>query len=75
MIHLCVVPRPGAELDLTGLRNWARTRLDRFKLPDHLHLRAELPLGPTGKADRRALRRMIERLDATQAVTVVRNPG
>ena len=25
-IHLCVVPRPGAELDLTGLRNWARTR-------------------------------------------------
>ena len=75
VIHLCVVPRPGAELDLTGLRNWARTRLDRFKLPDHLHLRAELPLGPTGKADRRALRRMIERLDATQAVTVERNPG
>ena len=59
-IHLCVVPRPGAELDLVGLRDWARTRLDRFKLPDHLHLRAELPLGPTGKADRRALRRMIE---------------
>ena len=59
-IHLCVVPRPGAELDLAGLRDWARSRIDRFKLPDHLHLRAELPLGSTGKADRRALRRMIE---------------
>ena len=59
-IHLCVVPRPGAELDLAGLRDWARSRLDRFKLPDHLHLRAELPLGSTGKADRRALRRMVE---------------
>ena len=59
-IHLCVVPRPGAKLDLAGLRDWASTRLDRFKLPDQLHLRAELPLGPTGKADRRALRRMIE---------------
>ena len=59
-IHLCVVPRPGAELDLAGLRDWASTRLDRFKLPDHVHVRAELPLGPTGKADRRALRRMIE---------------
>ena len=59
-IHLCVVPRPGVELDLADLRDWGRTRLDRYKLPDHLHLRAELPLGPTGKADRRTLRRMIE---------------
>ena len=59
-IHLCVVARPGAALDLAGLRDWARSRLDRFKLPDYLHLRAELPLGSTGKADRRALRRMIE---------------
>ncbi len=59
-IHLCVVPRPGAEPDLAGLRDWASTRLDRFKLPDHLHLRAELPLGATGKADRGALRRMVE---------------
>ena len=59
-IHLCVVPRPGVELDLADLRDWARTRLDRYKLPDHLHLRADLPLGPTGKADRRALRRMVE---------------
>ena len=59
-IHLCVVPRPGAEPDLDGLRDWARARLDRFKLPDHLHLRTALPLGSTGKADRRALRRMVE---------------
>ena len=59
-IHLCVVPRAGVALDLAGLRDWARERLDRYKMPDHLHLRAELPLGPTGKADRRALRRMIE---------------
>ena len=59
-IHLCVVPRSGVEPDLASLRVWARERLDHYKLPDYLHLRAELPLGPTGKADRRALRQMIE---------------
>ena len=59
-IHLCVVPRSGVEPDLASLRVWARERLDHYKLPDYLHLSAELPLGPTGKADRRALRRKIE---------------
>jgi len=59
-IHLLVVPRDGAALDRRQLVDWARERLDRYKLPDHVHLAAELPLGRSGKADRGSLRRLIE---------------
>ncbi len=59
-IHLLVVPRPGAEPDATALKDWARDRTERFKLPDTIHFAAELPLGRTGKADRAVLRRTLE---------------
>jgi long-chain acyl-CoA synthetase len=59
-IHLLVVPRAGAELDRQRLVDWARERLDRYKLPDQVHVAAELPLGRSGKADRATLRRLIE---------------
>ncbi|MSO74194.1 MAG: AMP-dependent synthetase, partial [Alphaproteobacteria bacterium] len=59
-IHLFVIPRATAVLDAELLRKWAKDRLDRYKLPDYIHFFEELPAGPTGKADRRALRRKIE---------------
>lgn len=60
-IHLLVVPRAGsAPPTPESLRDWASGRIDRFKLPDHIHLAEALPLGGTGKADRGALRRRLE---------------
>jgi long-chain acyl-CoA synthetase len=59
-LHLLVVPREGARLDQARLIDWARERLDRFKLPDFIHFAAELPLGRSGKADRGMLRTLIQ---------------
>ncbi|MBL8672097.1 MAG: long-chain fatty acid--CoA ligase [Alphaproteobacteria bacterium] len=57
-ICLFLVPRGGATLDPARLRDWARERLDRYKLPDRIMLGEALPVGATGKADRGALRRL-----------------
>jgi len=59
-LHVMVVPRPGARLDVDALRSWAAERVEKFKLPDRIHIGPELPPGPTGKADRRALRQQIQ---------------
>jgi long-chain acyl-CoA synthetase len=55
-IHTLVVPRSGAKLDESGLREWMATRVERFKQPDFYHFASELPTGRTGKVDRKALR-------------------
>jgi acyl-CoA synthetase (AMP-forming)/AMP-acid ligase II len=54
-IHAVVVLRPGARLTPSILRDWAATRLERFKLPDAIHFCDALPLGSTGKASRAAV--------------------
>jgi len=59
-VHLAIVQRPGHQATPKALRAWAGDYLERFKLPDAIHLVDELPSGSTGKADRRALRRLIE---------------
>lgn len=53
-IHLLVVRHPGVEVSATDLRAWGRGRVEPFKVPDVVHLVDEVPLGSTGKADRRA---------------------
>lgn len=58
-VHLLVVPRPGSTPDAEALRAWAGRHLDRYKLPDRIHFADALPLGGTGKADRRALRALL----------------
>lgn len=58
--HLAIVPREGATLVREELRAWATDYLDRYKIPDVIHLVAILPTGSTGKADRQVLRRLIE---------------
>jgi len=55
VIHAVVVRRAGAQLDDTILRDWMLTRTERFKVPDAFHFRDALPVGATGKADRRAV--------------------
>ncbi|ATL25507.1 non-ribosomal peptide synthetase [Streptomyces formicae] len=49
-----VVARPGADLDLAGLREWLRARLPAHLVPSLTAL-AELPYGVGGKVDRCAL--------------------
>jgi long-chain acyl-CoA synthetase len=55
VIHAVVVPRDGAHLDATALRDWLLARTERFKVPDVFHFRDALPSGSSGKADRRAV--------------------
>jgi malonyl-CoA/methylmalonyl-CoA synthetase len=55
-VHAAVVPRPGRRLAAETIRAWMRERAEPFKVPDRIHVVADLPSGTTGKADRRALR-------------------
>ena len=59
-VHLLVVPVPAGAPEPAALLAWAEGRLDRYKMPAGIHIAKELPLGHTGKADRRELRRLIE---------------
>ncbi len=58
-IHVLVVPRTGAALELNALRGHLETRLERFKHPDAYYLADALPLGRTGKADRAQFKALI----------------
>jgi len=58
-IHLMIVPKPGAEPEPDKLRAWAAERIERYKLPDAIHVAAAIPLGRTGKADRAALKTLL----------------
>jgi acyl-CoA synthetase (AMP-forming)/AMP-acid ligase II len=57
-----VAPRPGAALDLPGLRAWAKQRLANYKVPKRVLVVDELPLLPNGKYDKVALRERATRL-------------
>ncbi len=59
-IHLLVVPAGPERPDPKALRDWAKGRIEPWKLPDAIHFADAIPLGATGKADRLGLRRMIE---------------
>jgi long-chain acyl-CoA synthetase len=58
-IHAVVVLKPGVELTGRALRQWALERIERYKVPDVIHIRDALPLGSTGKASRSALATML----------------
>jgi len=55
VIHAVVVPRAGSRLDAAALREWLVARTERYKVPEVFHVRDCLPVGSTGKADRRAV--------------------
>lgn len=54
-IHTLVVLNSKSNLDAAALRAWAFSKLDKFKVPDWIHVGTGIPQGRTGKDDRRAL--------------------
>ncbi len=58
-IHVLLVARSGAAIEIASVRRFLDGRLERFKHPDRYYLAEELPTGRTGKADRTRLRSMI----------------
>ena len=53
-----VVAKANKPLAYDELRDWCRVRMANYKVPKHFHVRAELPLLPIGKVDKRALKTM-----------------
>ncbi|MEV4511683.1 class I adenylate-forming enzyme family protein [Dactylosporangium sp. NPDC049525] len=62
-VHLLIVPDraagPAARLTAERMRVWGRGRLEPAKVPDVFHEIREIPLGQTGKTDRRAARQLV----------------
>ena len=75
VIHAVVVPRTGATLDPSALRDWLIARTERYKVPEVIYIRDALPAGATGKADRRAVTRLAEeaRAPSNAAIAVERS--
>ncbi|MFD1330681.1 class I adenylate-forming enzyme family protein [Methylopila musalis] len=64
-IHLFVRLKDGARVTSDELKAWAAERVERFKVPDHIHVVDAIPTGSTGKGDRTAIVRL---LDAARTV-------
>jgi long-chain acyl-CoA synthetase len=58
-IHALVVPCAGNVLDVAALRAFLCLKLEKYKIPDFFYEADALPVGRTGKADRRELRSMV----------------
>jgi long-chain acyl-CoA synthetase len=54
-IMAVVSPRQGMSLDPDELRDWARNEMAAYKYPRLIEVREHLPLGPTGKVQKRDL--------------------
>jgi acyl-CoA synthetase (AMP-forming)/AMP-acid ligase II len=54
-VAAAIVPRAGALVTETELREFVATRLSAFKVPRRVHVVDEIPKGPTGKLNRRML--------------------
>src|SRR5262249_25491985 len=50
-----VVPRPGAGVDASALRDWLRPRVARYQMPAVIELCDRLPHTPLGKIDKKSL--------------------
>jgi fatty-acyl-CoA synthase len=59
-----VVPHPGVSLDADALREHCRRVASTYKVPDHIEIRAALPVTETGKLFRRALKQEAQALVA-----------
>jgi acyl-CoA synthetase (AMP-forming)/AMP-acid ligase II len=51
-LHAAVVLTPGATTSPEALRQWLAGRIERFKVPDAIHVCDVLPVGATGKTRR-----------------------
>lgn len=59
-LHAAVVLRAGNSASADDLRAWCAARIERFKVPDAIHVVAALPTGPTGKAYRPGIRTLAD---------------
>jgi len=55
-----VVPKPGAQVDAAGLRDWCKEHLGRHEIPRRFELRESLPRNAAGKVLKREMRRQGE---------------
>ena len=51
-----VVLKPGASLTADELSAWSKVQLAAYKYPSFVEIRDALPVGPTGKVLKKALR-------------------
>ncbi|OBB75889.1 long-chain fatty acid--CoA ligase [Mycobacterium sp. 852014-52144_SCH5372336] len=58
-VHACVLPVPGADVDIDELQDHVRSRLANYKVPRSIELVSELPLSGAGKVLKRQLREQI----------------
>lgn len=66
-IHLLIVTRAGAHLEIDALRRHLDTRLERYKHPDAFYFAQALPVGRTGKADRAQFKAQVASAELTPA--------
>ena len=52
----CIIPRPGKEVTLEGLRAYCAGKIASFKTPRRVVLVTEFPMTSTGKVQRNVLR-------------------
>lgn len=58
VVHAAVVRRDGEALDDDSLREWLLARTERYKVPEVFYFVDALPVGGTGKGDRKAVTAM-----------------
>jgi long-chain acyl-CoA synthetase len=61
-IHAIVVAKPNAVVTSEALRCWVAERIERYKVPDAIHLCDTLPVGGTGKVRRAGIAEMLRSL-------------
>ena len=61
-IHAIVVAKPNAVVTSEALRCWVAERVERYKVPDAIHLCDTLPVGSTGKVRRAGIAEMLRSL-------------
>jgi acyl-CoA synthetase (AMP-forming)/AMP-acid ligase II len=55
VVHAAIVRRDGATIDAAELRAWLLERTERYKVPEAFYFVDALPVGGTGKGDRKAV--------------------
>lgn len=57
----CVIPKDGARVELQDVIDFMKSEVAKYKLPQHLAIFSEFPIGPTGKVVKRELAVEVER--------------
>jgi crotonobetaine/carnitine-CoA ligase len=55
-VKVFVVLQPGSDLDADELRDWCRSRMAKFMVPDYVQFVDTIPKTPTGKAEKYRLK-------------------